>query len=224
METKLAQDLQTSLQGVRVLVVVAHPDDEVLGCGGTIAKMADHCQVNVLLPLKRSDQRGQDTWKSLIETYEKSCAVLRAQPIVPKHLLAEVKAETHVHKLHDLILPYVEEADTIFTHWPGDVNQVHRGVSHAVEIATRPFRRRKQVFFFEVATSTDQSFVQSFAPNAFVLLNEEHVARKCTAMAYYESEMVIGRRPEDVKRKMQVRGMEVSAEYAEAFVIGRMFL
>ena len=209
----------------KVAVVIAHPDDEVLGCGGTIAKLAARgAAVRVVLPLRRQDPRGVECWDALVAALERSCAVLGAECTLAVPLMDERRAETDPHELHDAIVSHVEWADLVLTHWPGDVNQVHRGVARAVEIATRPFRRRRDVWLFEVPTSTDQAFVQSFSPNTWVALGEEHLARKCEAIALYASEETAGRTPADVERRARVRGAEIGAFAAEPFVTARRFL
>ena len=78
--------------------------------------------------------------------------------------------DAEVRELHDVVLPHVEWAEAVFVHWSGDVHQVHRAVSSAVDFATRPFRRRRNVYAFEVPTSTDQAFGRGFAPQMFVEL------------------------------------------------------
>ncbi len=210
---------------MHVAAVVAHPDDEVLGCGGTLARLAaEGHEVRVILAVHRCDPRGVEHWNALLGNFRRSCEYLGAEPIIVSPLLPETMAETHIHRLHDAILPWVEWADTVFTHWPGDVNQVHRGVARAVEVATRPFRRRRNVYLFEVPTSTDQAFMPAFAPTVYALLDTIHAKRKCAAMELYGTEKAPGRRPADLRRKLKVRGAEVGAEYAEAYAVGRQFL
>ena len=111
----------------------------------------------------------------------------------------------------------MERADTVLTHWPGDVNQAHRGVRAAVEIATRPFRRHREVLLFETPTSTDQTFFQAFSPNTWVPSTTALRARSA-AMALYGIEHEIGRRPADLLRRLEARGTEIGVEHAEAFV------
>jgi LmbE family N-acetylglucosaminyl deacetylase len=210
------------------LAVVAHPDDEALGCGAALAKAVDdgHTAV-VLLATRRCDPRGVATWSALVESFQRSCDILGARPVVLDDLLPETDAAPRPDLLHERILPWVEQADVVLTHWPGDVNQVHRGVAAAVEIATRPFRRRRDVSLFEIPTSTDQVFggdsSRVFAPNEYVVVSAEHARRKCAAFAAYTGETAPGRTPEDVERRLRLRGREIGVEYAEAYVVARRF-
>jgi LmbE family N-acetylglucosaminyl deacetylase len=209
---------------MRVLAVVAHPDDETLGCGGWLARLADEGNaVRVFLPLRRSDPRGVAHWDELVESFLKACAVLDVEPVVGDPPMEEADADTDVRRLHSLVEPHVEEADVVLTHWYGDVHQVHRNVTRAVEIATRPFRRRRDVFLFEVPTSTDQSFEPAFRPQLHVVLQPEHVQRKVAAMACYRTEGAPGREPLDLERRAELRGAEIGVRYAEAFAVAREF-
>jgi len=209
---------------VNVLAIVAHPDDEVIGCGATLAKLAERGhEVKVLLPLRRGDPRGITHWEALTEAFVRSCTLLGAVPIIADPLVAERALEAEFNRMCDILLGPVEWADTIFTHWPEDVNQVHRVLARAVEVAVRPFRRRREVYLFEVPTSTEQGFRPSFVPNSYCLLDAHHAQRKCEAMSYYLSEHEPGRSPKSLHRRMQVRGEEAGGDFAEAFYLAHHF-
>jgi LmbE family N-acetylglucosaminyl deacetylase len=213
---------------MRVLAIIAHPDDEALGCGGRLAKHADAGdEVTVFLPTRRCDPRGLREWDRSLRALDESCAILGAKAMVADPAIDETAAEPQVHRLHDLILPAVENADLVLTHWIGDVNQVHRGVSRAVEIATRPFRRRRDVSLFEIPTSSEQGFGavgQPFSPTEFVVLTADQARRKVEAVRCYETEMAAGRRPEDIERRLRLRGAEIGADLAEAYVTARRYV
>ena len=209
----------------RVVCVVGHPDDEVLGCGATLAKAADMgAEVRVLLSVRRTDPRGVEHWDEILGQFHESVLELGATPVLAPRLMTEEQTEWDLKSLHELVVDQVDWADLVITHWPGDVHQVHRQVARAVEVASRPFRRRRDVLFMEVATSTDQAFVGAFSPTLFVDVNEEQVARKLAAMSVYRTEQDLGRRPEDLERQLRQRGTQSGTTFAEAFVVARSYL
>lgn len=206
----------------RTLVVIAHPDDEVLGCGGTIAKLArGGASVKVLLPAQRP--RTPD-WELRIESFHRASARLGAEAVVPDPLFDATRCDTHLHDFHDVIAPWIAWSQRVFTHWHGDAHQLHRSVSRAVELATRPLRTRRDVFLFEVPSSTEQGFSgEPFRPNTYVTLDASDAKAKSDAMSEYAEQFALGRRPADLQRRLEMRGTEAGVELAEAFVAARLY-
>lgn len=223
--------------GKRVLVVAAHPDDEVLGCGGTIARHAhagDEVHVVILAEgaTSRSDARDTDAFAdelgALKAASESAAAILGAVGVtvhdLPDNrldslaLLDVVKAvEAHVERV---------APEIVYTHHPGDCNADHRVVFDAVLAATRPLPGStvRTLLTFEVASSTEWGGGQSpFVPDWFVDVSGT-LLRKLDALDAYDLEMRPWPHPrsrEAVEALARWRGATVGCEAAEAFSLVR---
>lgn len=218
----------------RVLVVAAHADDEVIGCGGTIARhVAAGDTVTLLLMTNgvssRSDWSADDVAQRQSACRE-SCAILGVSDCIwesfPDNAMDSVPlldvAKT-VSRVVDAVRPQV-----IYTHCLGDLNIDHEVTGRAVMTACRPqpgvsFR---EVYGFEVLSSTEWSHEPrvGFSPNMFVDI-EKFIRQKTAALEAYRMEMRSpphSRSTAHVEHLAHHRGFTVGMFAAEAFMTYRI--
>jgi len=201
---------------MKTLAVVAHPDDEALGCGGLLAHTALEDAV-VLLPLRRSDSRGVANWGELLEGFRASCRRLGAYGVV----VGDVPEKTGtIEDIIPTIQPYIKEAELVVTHWPGDIHKSHRLVSEAVQVCVRPSKLARRLLFFETISSTSQGARPGFTPNMYFGLTGAEIQRKIEAMSCYPVEAEPARSPDAILAQARVRGYESGQKYAEAYHVG----
>ncbi|GHV82960.1 hypothetical protein AGMMS50212_03000 [Spirochaetia bacterium] len=116
--------------------------------------------------------------------------------------------------------------DTIFTHCNVDVNNDHLIVFQAVLQATRPCSSNfvERVYLFEILSSTEWRYTETFKPNVFISLDESHIEAKINAMNQYDSELKAfpyPRSEEGIRSLARYRGMQAGCNYAEAFCLLR---
>ena len=219
---------------MKVLVVAAHLDDEVLGAGGAMAKHAmAGDEVYVLNICDRSERHkfSADMVTTLRKQAKKMCKVIGVKELRHGGLADEYLDMS----LADVIQP-IEEAvesiqpEVIYTHHKGDVNQDHRAIFQATLVATRSFTYPfiRQVLAFEVLSTTEQAPGQfpgwGFAPNLFVDICGS-LKKKIRGMECYKSEIngfPFPRSVRGIQTLAQFRGMQSGVEYAEAFEVVKM--
>ena len=220
----------------RVLVVCAHPDDEVLGCGGTMAALADRgCRVDVAfladgIGARNPGAAANAELERRHAAAHKAAQILGVSEVVfddlPDNRLDTVALLDIVQRIEALISRF--QPDTVFSHHAGDVNIDHRRVHEAVIAACRPQGHCpvRSLLFFEVASSTEWQPPGSapvFAPNWFVDIGAT-LSRKMDALAAYHEEMRDWPHPRSLgalEHLARWRGATVSVQAAEAFVLGR---
>lgn len=223
----------------RVLVVAAHPDDEVLGCGGTIARHADAGdQVHVLIVAEGATSR-QEKRDRLQACKELSGLALAAQTAGSILGAAGVELldlpDNRLDSLDRLdLIKHIEqhierhEPQVVYVHHAGDVNVDHRRLHEAVVTACRPTPNQpvQKLLSFEVPSSSEWQPPGSgavFQPNYFVNISAQW-QRKHEALMAYSSEMrpwPHARSLEAVEHLARWRGAQVGIETAEAFCLLR---
>jgi LmbE family N-acetylglucosaminyl deacetylase len=222
-----------------VLVVAAHPDDEVLGCGGTLARLADDGHaVHVLLladgeSARLSDHPLPEKANRLSvrnDAARNAGKILRCASVevlsLPDNRLDGVELLDIVKPIESAIRRHAPT--TVLTHHGGDVNVDHRVAHEAVLAACRPQPGNpvRLLLFFEVPSSTEwrtPGTSQSFAPNWFVNVGAT-LDRKLAALKAYRSELRSFPHPRSIKGVEALarwRGVSVGVDAAEAFIVGR---
>jgi LmbE family N-acetylglucosaminyl deacetylase len=186
---------------MKILVVVAHPDDEVLGCGGTIAKYTRngnevHCLImgeGISSRYEHRELAKKEELKALKEDAKKAAKILGIKKVFFKDfpdnrfdtvpLLEIIKA---IEELKEKIKPNV-----IYTHYRGDLNIDHRLTFEAVLTACRPLAGEtvREIYSFEVPSVTEWNALdKQFTPNVFVDISNTF-NKKVEALKAYKSEI-----------------------------------
>ena len=224
---------------MNVLVVAAHPDDEVLGCGATIArhvKRGDLVHVLILAEgvtsrdVRRSRARRKGELADLTRAARKANRLLGVSSLdmrdFPDNRMDSVDLLEIIKAVEGVVMKL--EPQVVYTHHGGDLNVDHRMVSGAVCTACRPVPGQtvRTVLFFEVPSSTDwqpAAAAVPFIPNWFVDVTE-FLPAKLAALGAYRSELrpwPHSRSLEAVEHLARSRGGCVGFGAAEAFALGR---
>ena len=213
------------------LVVVAHPDDEVLGAGATIHKLVQEGHQVAVCTMANHAVARVNISDTLSSDQEKALSILG----IRKKYIADfpnIKMNTIPHlDLVQFIEQCIEDfgAEAIITHHPSDVNIDHQETSRAVQAACRLFQRKdgipalKEVLFMEVLSSTEWVIDTSknrFVPNYFVEIGWEGVETKIMALKEYKGVMRPFPHPRSdkaIEGLAAYRGVQAKCNYAEAF-------
>lgn len=198
---------------MKILVLVAHPDDEVLGVGGTIRKFVKngHDVKIVIMATGITSRRSNNYQNSSVyntdnktkKIMDKQVKGLKINSKKAAKILGVEKidfagfSDNEMDKVTSLevtkkIESYIEDffPEKIFTHSPFDVNIDHRILYNATLTATRPGSKYgvKEVFAFEVSSSTEWYFPSKFSPNIFIDITKE-LPSKIQALKAYKNEL-----------------------------------
>ena len=221
----------------RILVIAAHPDDEVLGMGGTIAKLVKAgCVVDILIVTDGSSSQYHDSdhLAEIIETKKKetrNCADILGARNIYYGELPDMKLDATPHiRINQVIEDVIDKVqpDTVFTHFWGDVNRDHQEVFKSTLVAVRPVMGQvvKEVYCYRVPSSTEWTPNKAdtmFMPNYFVEI-EQYAEQKYKAFACYTTELRDYPHPRSVqylRETDKAAGLRVGMLAAEEFVMLR---
>ena len=216
-----------------ILILAAHPDDEVLGMGSTVARWVDEGKrVSCAFLTDGVGARGGDS--SEIKMRNQAC--IKSSELLGFDILQS--ADFPDNKMDSVplldIVEYVEECisvfnpDTVFTHSSSDLNIDHRIALEAVLTAARPQPNSsiKRIMSFEIPSATGWRFdpVSNFSPNYFVPMTDASWNKKIKALQHYDAEMrefPHSRSYDAIDAQSIYRGSQLGVPRAEAFSILR---
>lgn len=225
-----------------VLVIAAHPDDEVLGCGGTIAKHLQNGDiVNILIVAEGQTSRQNNRNRGSLskELKELQIAAKEANKLLgtknlnfldfPDNRLDSIDRLDLIKAIEIKIKKY--KPTTIYTHYAWDLNIDHRRLHEAVITASRPIPGQivKKILCFEIPSSTEwqsPGIYPSFTPNYFVDITDQ-INLKIKALEKYDNEMrewPHARSIRALKNLIYLRGSQVGVEAAESFYLVRQLV
>lgn len=227
-----------SLRNKKILVIVAHPDDEILGIGGTINKLVNSygCEIKVVILGEGITSRGNQMKNNNKKDLELHKAdIKKAKSIIGYQQLEYYNLPDNRFDTVPLleIIKIIEsekikfKPSIVFTHHGGDLNIDHQKTFEAVITAFRPLKDEivNTIITFETFSSTEwipSSDLRKFNPNLFITLDENNIKTKVSSMESYsfeKREYPHPRSSKAIELKAEIWGVSVGKKYAEAFEI-----
>lgn len=215
---------------MNVTVLAPHPDDEVLGCGGTIARLVDVGHTVSVVFFSGGEithyDKEQDEWITVDNTGDgrRACEILGVDEVhFLEYEMARFNSTPHFEMNEDLAELQLAP-DLILTSSPHDANWDHEVVNRTALVLGRPKERQITVLRYEILSSTEWGNTP-FDPSLYVDISET-LDRKLDAMNVYENEIrefPHPRSPESIEATAKRRGAEGGYEAAEAFEVVRAF-
>ena len=216
----------------KILIVAAHPDDEVLGCFGTVARLIKKGYEAYTLILGEGKTSRDE--KRVIENKKVELDILNSEIKKANDIIGIKKCFVYdfpdnrfdsvdlldiikvISKIKEEIKP-----DIIFTHYGNDLNIDHKITYQAVITATRPMENEsvKEIYSFEILSSTEWQYPISFSPDVFFDIKDT-IELKLSAMKCYKSELCEYPHPrslQGIELNAKYNGMKVGKNYVEAF-------
>jgi len=229
------------LKNKKVMIVVAHPDDELLGLGGTLNKLINEYSIVTHLIIlgegitSRSDSRDVELWEKELEIHHSN--IKSAQKAIGYHTISLYDFPDNRFDSVDLLdlvkviekEKYAFSPSVIFTHHGGDLNIDHQKTFEAVITSCRPMESEvvKTIITFETPSGTEwraSSDPRHFVPNLYFQISKENLEAKIKGMESYEFESRAyphPRSPEALRIYAQKNGINVGVPFAEAFCLIR---
>lgn len=217
----------------KALIFAPHADDETLGMGGSIARLAA-TGWDVTVAVMTGHGEGvhpiwpRETWTKIRGEAEKACARLGVAQLLFEELPASC---LNLHPSHDTnskvsALMARIEPEAVFIPFVHDLHRDHFEIAYAAQVAVRPYRAPyvKYLAMYETPTETHLrpgEAAMAFVPNDFVDISA-YLDSKLEAWAMYESQQLAGhnpRTPEAIAGLASFRGAYIGVRYAEAFQI-----
>lgn len=209
---------------MKILFLVAHPDDEVYGPYGTIINLVRQGHGVLVYSMCNGARPGaEDVGKARVDRFIQNCENAGARWKIwdNNDLTLDIKlASEFVSTLIDM-----EKPDVVYTHNISDLNRDHRILAEACLVGCRPKPNSsvKSLYFFEIPASTDWTFSQlqpSFEPTTYVNIPDDVMQIKQKSLAAYDTETYNypdARSVEAMTTLAKYRGYQVGYNYAEAF-------
>lgn len=211
----------------KVLVIAAHPDDELLGCGGTLIRHADQgdeVQSIIMCEGESLRYKGQETHQ-----HEATVEAAKIIGISETHRFDFPDQRLDKFSLVELITPIEKVVDRykpeiVYLQFGGDINRDHALTYEAASIALRPTADSvKEIYTFYTVGSTELKTPGEFNPNVWIDI-EDQIERKIRAFSCYTSEIREYPHPrslEGVRNVAAFHGNQCCIRYAEAFMLMR---
>ncbi|TVR16978.1 MAG: PIG-L family deacetylase [Balneolaceae bacterium] len=223
------------------MIVAAHPDDEILGLGGSMHRLIHQLGASVHVVIlgegitSRADERDTEKWKNELSIHKRN--IEEAKKAIGYHSVSVYDFPDNrfdTVALLDIIKTIEKEKaewkpDVVFTHHGGDLNIDHQRTFEAVVTACRPMEDEvvKTIITFETPSGTEwrpSTDPKHFIPNLFISFDEDSLHAKIEAMESYTFEIrdyPHPRSPEALKIRASFWGQNIGKMFAEAFCLIR---